>query len=91
MFDLKIITFLLVFGVLFGGIVSMVGSEISTTGEYVAPEAGANYTEPGLGMFDTLSLGLSLNTGIWIIDNWFVTIALALVGFLIIRVLRGQG
>lgn len=91
MFDLKVITFLLVFGVLFGGVVAMVGSEISTTGEYVAPEAGANYTEPGLGMFDTLSLGLSLNTGIWIIDNWFVTIALALVGFLIIRVLRGQG
>lgn len=91
MADLKAITWLLIFGVLFGGTLTLLGNEISSTGEYIAPEAGANYTEPGLGLFDTLSLGLSMDTGVWIIDNWFVTIALALVGFLILRVLRGQG
>lgn len=92
MFDLKIIVFLVCFSVLFGGVMVMVGQEVNTQGEYISPTSGnVTYGEPSLGLFDTLSAGLGLDTGIWIIDNWFVSITLPIVAFLIVRVIRGQG
>jgi hypothetical protein len=89
MFDLKIIVLFVTFGILFGGVMLLLGNEVASSGEYIAP--GAEETTPTLGAFDAMKEGLTFNTGVWIIDNWVVSIVGAITAFLIYRAVRGQG
>ena len=89
MSDLKVIILFVIFSVLFGGVMVLIGQTVSTGGEYIDP-SNTTYDQPSAGAFTALQDGLSLNTGVWIIDNWVVTIIGAIIVFLIYRALRGQ-
>lgn len=90
MSDLNIIVLFVAFSVLFGGVMVLVGQTVDTGGEYIDPSNTSSYDEPSLGAFSTLKEGLSLNTGVWVIDNWVVTIVGIITVFLIYRAARGQ-
>lgn len=87
--DLKVISYLLIFVVMFTSVVALV---VSSEGEMTEYSTGnINYTEPSLTPFTSLTTGISnLSTGSTFIDGILVTIFGGIVVFLIYRAVRGQ-
>lgn len=89
MSDLKAITFLISFAIIFGGTMALIASEEHEGTEY---ETGAlNYTEPSINPFNQVKgVVATISTGNDFIDSLIVSIFSALVVFLIYRAVRGQ-
>lgn len=89
MSDLKVITYLLTFVVLFTALVGLVKYSESEQTTYTT--GNITYTEPSLSPFTALTTGISsLSTGSTFLDGVLITIFGGIVVFLIYRALRGQ-